>query len=119
MSVMAAVVVRELGMMHLVTGSETYKTASGVVTHALGRIDEIPMKVGGVQCTMTFMRMNSEALMNEATTILKNTHVNDNSDWMPDQDSIIMPEEDDASTSELEAGTNGSEHCEWDSHQLK
>ncbi len=32
MSVMAAVVVRELGLMHLVSGSETYKTASGVVT---------------------------------------------------------------------------------------
>ncbi len=48
MSIMAAVVVRELGMMHLVTGSETYKTALGVITQALGRIDEIPMKVGGV-----------------------------------------------------------------------
>ncbi len=32
MIVMAAAVVRELGMMHLVTGSETYKTASGVIT---------------------------------------------------------------------------------------
>ncbi len=32
MSVMAATVVREMGMMHLVTGTETYKTASGVVT---------------------------------------------------------------------------------------
>jgi predicted aspartyl protease len=32
MSVMAAVVIRELGMMHLVTGLETYKTASGVIT---------------------------------------------------------------------------------------
>ncbi len=32
MSVMAAAVVRELGLMHLVTGSETYKTASGAVT---------------------------------------------------------------------------------------
>jgi len=32
MSVMAAAVVRELGIMHLVTGSETYKTASRVVT---------------------------------------------------------------------------------------
>jgi len=32
MSVMAAVVVRELGMMHLIAGSETYKTASGIVT---------------------------------------------------------------------------------------
>ncbi len=32
MSVMATAVVRELGIIHLVTGSETYKTASGVVT---------------------------------------------------------------------------------------
>jgi len=44
MSVMAAVVVRELGMMHLVEGFETYKTASGVVTQALGRIDEVPVE---------------------------------------------------------------------------
>ncbi len=32
MSVMAATVVRKLGMMHLVTRSETYKTTSRVVT---------------------------------------------------------------------------------------
>jgi hypothetical protein len=55
MSVMAAAVVRELGMMHLVAGSETYKTASGVVTQALGRIDEVTVRVGGVMCVMTFM----------------------------------------------------------------
>jgi hypothetical protein len=48
MSVMAVAVVRELGLMHLVFGSETYKTASGMVTQALGRIDEVPVKVGGV-----------------------------------------------------------------------
>jgi hypothetical protein len=48
MTVMAAAVVRELGMMHLITGSETYKTASGVITQALGRITEVPVKVGGV-----------------------------------------------------------------------
>jgi hypothetical protein len=36
MSVVVAIVVRELGMMHLMTGSDTYKTASGVVTQALG-----------------------------------------------------------------------------------
>jgi predicted aspartyl protease len=48
MSVMATAVVRELGMMHLVTGSETYKIASGVITQALSRINEIPVKVGGV-----------------------------------------------------------------------
>jgi predicted aspartyl protease len=48
MSVVAAAVVRELGMMHLVTGLETYKFASGVVTQALGRIDEVPVKVGSI-----------------------------------------------------------------------
>jgi predicted aspartyl protease len=61
MSVMAVVVVRELGMMHLVTGSETYKTASRVITQVLGRIDEIPVKVGGVQCTMTFMVVDTDS----------------------------------------------------------
>ncbi len=55
MSVMAIVIIRELGMMHLVSGSETYKTASGVVTQAMGRIDEVSVKAGGVQCAMTFM----------------------------------------------------------------
>jgi predicted aspartyl protease len=48
MSIMAAAIVRELGIMHLVTGFETYKITSRVVTQALGRIDEVPMKVGGV-----------------------------------------------------------------------
>jgi predicted aspartyl protease len=61
MSVMVVVVVRELGMMHLVTRSETYKIASGVVTQALGRIDEVPVKVGGVQCTMTFMVVDTDS----------------------------------------------------------
>jgi len=59
--VMAAAVVRELGMMHLIVGSETYKTASGVVTQALGRIDEVPVVVGGVQCTMTFMVVDTDS----------------------------------------------------------
>jgi len=61
MSVMAAVVVRKLGMMHLVTGTETYKTALGVITQALGRIDEIPVKVGGIQCAMTFMVVDTDS----------------------------------------------------------
>jgi len=61
MSVMAVVVVREMGMMHLVAGSETYKTASGVVTQALGRIDEVSLGVGGVQCTMTFMVVDTDS----------------------------------------------------------
>jgi hypothetical protein len=61
MTVMAVAVVRELGMMHLVTGSETYKTASGVITQALGRIDEVLVKVGGVQCAMTFMVVDTDS----------------------------------------------------------
>jgi hypothetical protein len=48
MSVMAATVVRELGMLHLMTGTESYKTASGVITQALGWVDEIQVKVGGI-----------------------------------------------------------------------
>jgi predicted aspartyl protease len=36
MSVMAIAMVRELGIMHLVARFETYKTALGVVTQALG-----------------------------------------------------------------------------------
>jgi len=136
MFVMATVVVRELNMMHLVTGSKTYKTASGVVTQALGQIDEVRVKVRGVQCAMTFMvvdmdsydvllgldflmkigaivdmergliqirhgpgnnvevlpltmvnllqRMNSEAMMHEATTIWKNADIKEDYDWIPD-----------------------------------
>jgi hypothetical protein len=61
MSVMAAAVVREMGMMHSVVGSESYKTASGVVTQALGRIDEVVVGVGGVHCIMTFMVVDTNS----------------------------------------------------------
>jgi len=61
MSIMAAAVVRELGIMHLVTGSETYKTVLRVITQALGRVDEVPVKVGGVHCTMTFMVVDTDS----------------------------------------------------------
>jgi len=60
MSVLAAVVVRELGMMHLVTGNESYKTASGVITRALGRVEEVQVKIGEVKCSMTFMVMDTD-----------------------------------------------------------
>jgi len=55
MSVMATTLVRKLGIMHVVAGFETYKTTSRVITHALGRIDGVHVKVGNVQCSMTFM----------------------------------------------------------------
>jgi hypothetical protein len=50
MSIMAASVVRELGIMHLVVGHETYKTIFGIITQALGRIVELPVRVGGIIC---------------------------------------------------------------------
>jgi predicted aspartyl protease len=55
MSVMVIVVIKKLGMMHLVTGSETYKIVLGVVTQALGRIDEVFVKVGNIHYTTTYM----------------------------------------------------------------
>jgi len=61
MSVMTVAIVRELGIMHLVTRSETYKIALGVVTQALGRIDKVLAKVGGVQCTMTYMVVDTDS----------------------------------------------------------
>ncbi len=48
MSVLAVDVVRELGIMHLVTGNESYKTASGVIIRALGWVDEIQVKIRGI-----------------------------------------------------------------------
>jgi predicted aspartyl protease len=61
MSVMAAAVVREMGMMHLIVGSESYKTASGVITQTLGRIDEVAVSVGGVNCAMTFIMVDTDS----------------------------------------------------------
>jgi len=60
MSILATAVVRELGIMHLVTGNESYKTTSGVITQALGRVDEIKVKIGGIQCAMTFMVVDTD-----------------------------------------------------------
>ncbi len=61
MFVMATIVVKELGIMHLVTRSKTYKTTSRVITQALGRIDEVLVKVGSVQCIMTYMVVNTNS----------------------------------------------------------
>jgi hypothetical protein len=60
MYVLVAAIVKELGMMHLVTGNESYKTASGVITRALGWVDEIQVKIGGIQCAMTFMVVDTD-----------------------------------------------------------
>jgi hypothetical protein len=60
MFLMAAAVVRELSMMHLVKGNESYKTASRVITRALGRVDEVQVKIRGIQCAMTFMVVDTD-----------------------------------------------------------
>ncbi len=50
MLVMAISVVRKFGIMHVMAKHETYKTMSKIVTHALGRITKIPMKMGEIVC---------------------------------------------------------------------
>jgi hypothetical protein len=50
MLIMAASVVRELGIMHLVLGHETYKTNYGMVTQALARIIDLLMTMGKIMC---------------------------------------------------------------------
>jgi predicted aspartyl protease len=57
--VMVASVVRELGIMHLVVGHETYKTTSSTVTQALGKITKLPIKVGRIICQMIFLVVNT------------------------------------------------------------
>jgi len=57
MSMMSAIIVQELRIMHLTMGLESYKTTSRVVIEALGKITKLLMKVGvgDVKCLMTFM----------------------------------------------------------------
>jgi hypothetical protein len=63
--------------------------------------------------------MNSEAMMHEATTIWKDAHVKDDSDWIPDQDRVIMTKVDDASTSDSDTSIDGSGHCDSESDQMR
>lgn len=55
MSMMVARIVRELGIMHLVSNNESYKMASSNVTKSLGRIIDLLVKVGNIQCNMVFL----------------------------------------------------------------
>jgi hypothetical protein len=59
--VMVASVVRELSIMHLVVGHETYKTTSSTVTQALGKITKLPIKVGRIICQMIFLVVNTHS----------------------------------------------------------
>jgi hypothetical protein len=55
MSIMVIVIIRELGIMHLVLGNESYKITFCTITKALGRIMNIPIKVGNFWCGMVFL----------------------------------------------------------------
>ncbi len=46
--------------MHLVSSFKIYNTASNVVTQAIERINDVLVKVGDVQCNMTFMVVNTD-----------------------------------------------------------
>jgi predicted aspartyl protease len=54
MLVMAASIIKKLGIMHLVSRHKTYKTTSRTVTTTLGRLDDIHVHVGNVVCNMVF-----------------------------------------------------------------
>jgi len=63
--------------------------------------------------------MNSKVMMHEVTTTWKNTHIKDDSDWIPDQDCVIMTKEDDASTLDSDTGIDGSGHYDLESNQVR
>jgi predicted aspartyl protease len=54
MLVMATNVVRELGIIHLVLGHETYKTSSGTIIQTLGRITNVLITISKVVYQMIF-----------------------------------------------------------------
>ncbi len=61
MFILVLVVIRELGIMHLIVGFESYKIASCVVTQALGRIEGLPMQVGETTCSVVFMVIDTNS----------------------------------------------------------
>jgi hypothetical protein len=61
MLVMATRIVRELGIMHMVFGTKIYKTASSTITKTLGRIIDLLVKVGNIQCNMVFLIVDTNS----------------------------------------------------------
>jgi hypothetical protein len=51
-------IVRELGIIYLIFGSESDNTALDVVIQTLGKISELHVQVGDVQCLMNFMMVD-------------------------------------------------------------
>jgi hypothetical protein len=54
MSIMAVGIVQKLGIMHLISGTKSYKTTLSTITKDLGTITNLLGKVGNVQCNMVF-----------------------------------------------------------------
>jgi hypothetical protein len=64
--------------------------------------------------------MNSKTLMQEVTTVLKNTHISDDIiDWISDQGSPIRTKGEDASASDSDIGIDSSEHYNGEPHQFE
>jgi len=55
MSIMATRIVRKLGIMHMVYGTKSYKTMASTIIRTLGKIIDLLVKVGNIQCNMVFL----------------------------------------------------------------
>jgi len=60
MLVMVANILQKLGIMHLVSGHETYKTTSIIVTTTLGRLDDMHVRVSNVVYSMVFLVVDTD-----------------------------------------------------------
>jgi hypothetical protein len=66
--------------------------------------------------------MNLETLVWDVVTVLKNTHINNDSDitdWILDQGSPIMTKGEDASASDSNTGTDNSAHYDGEPQQFE
>jgi predicted aspartyl protease len=59
MLIMSTTIVHKFGIMHLVSSFESNKTTSKVVTQALNKIFEFLIRIGDVQCLMTFTSVDT------------------------------------------------------------
>jgi hypothetical protein len=60
MLVMVANILQKLGIMHLVSGHETYKTTSRIVTTTLGKLDDMHVRVSNVVYSMVFLVVDTD-----------------------------------------------------------
>jgi len=61
MSLLVIVVVKELGIMHLVMRFESYKISSGVVTQTFGRIEGLLVWIRETNCNMVLMVVDMDS----------------------------------------------------------